>query len=423
MRRLDSSSVLGLARSGYLALGGAGLAFAAAEASPSTIGRYSLASAYAGIMIAILLLGIDRTLLVSVPGLSFFHGPIVRRWVQLRGLTLAVCTLAVLITALLGVGAYVLPVAALVASRLLATDIESLLIREHSGAIAISYLVNGLATGAGLPLVAHLGAISMLWTSVAGNIIALAVLLSRVLTVSKEGVAQATPAFSMRSGLAFTWMAGAATVYQRADLAILGLLSVSLAKVGSYALALRGFDALVAFRGALVQRGAAALAHDTNGDKSNLVEEFRLLARRVSAQAVASGVLIILFSQVLRQISAFKPYPDLSDIVGIEGALVPLIASHTVTSTWIYSRKGSASGVWISVGLASSSVLLTLPAILLFGITGALVVTVGLEFLSYLAFGNRMRTEIPYPTLRAVALWPLLSAVLLVFFFAVRSLT
>jgi hypothetical protein len=283
--------------------------------------------------------------------------------------------------------------------------------------------VNGLATGAGLPLVAHLGAISMLWTSVAGNIIALAVLLSRVLTVSKEGVAQATPAFSMRSGLAFTWMAGAATVYQRADLAILGLLSVSLAKVGSYALALRGFDALVAFRGALVQRGAAALAHDTNGDKSNLVEEFRLLARRVSAQAVASGVLIILFSQVLRQISAFKPYPDLSDIVGIEGALVPLIASHTVTSTWIYSRKGSASGVWISVGLASSSVLLTLPAILLFGITGALVVTVGLEFLSYLAFGNRMRTEIPYPTLRAVALWPLLSAVLLVFFFAVRSLT
>jgi hypothetical protein len=178
-------------------------------------------------------------------------------------------------------------------------------------------------------------------------------------------------------------MAFSGAIYQRADIAILSALSVTTAQIGSYALALRGLDAVVAIRGSIVQTKATEWLREPRSAKSRIV---RRLARELRTAAVVAGVAVIAGCYLLKRFAMLSKYPHLWDLCAIIGACLPLVAAHTLTSTWVYSRPGTVRSAGLSAALAALAVITTLALAAAAGISGAMWATCLLEYVSFLAF-------------------------------------
>ncbi|MFJ3304685.1 hypothetical protein ACIPSA_16470 [Streptomyces sp. NPDC086549] len=390
---------LGSARVGYLVMSGAAFFVAALRADPAEMGRFALASAYAGIAVVVLDMGLSRVVLMKFavrPRGSDAMAQIVR----VRAPVYA------LLAALLLVLARAVPdltgAAGLVASRLALGDVEALNIAgRRSTATAIATLVNGLITMAGLVLAAPHGVAAMLWASVLGNLVALTVLVVSAWDARPDARAS-TERLRWQDAWAFGLMAVVGVVYLRSSIAVLGPIGVLAVRIASFAVAFKLFELIVAMRGALVQRLAVDLA--TTADPVPLMRQSIL---QISVVSGSAGLLAVLVTLGLRTGSLLGGYPQLWDLALVVAASTPLIMSHCVTSAWVYSRSGSVAALLDSVLLAL--VAFTGAAL------GALVdlrlvmfATCVMEYVSFLAFSRRVR-----PTfLRSTRTWmpPLLTS-------------
>ncbi|MEV8204355.1 hypothetical protein [Streptomyces sp. NPDC079189] len=390
---------LGSARVSYLLMSGAAFFVAALRADPSEMGRFALASGYAGIAVVVLDMGLSRVVL-----LKFVVGPrgadAIAQIVRVRAPIYVLLAALLLVLAL--VGPELTGAAGIVASRLALGDVEALNIAcRCSMAASIASLVNGLITMIGLIVAGPYGSAAMLWASVLGNLMALAVLGASAWDArpdSREGAER----LRWQDAWAFGLMAVVGVVYLRSSIAVLGPIGVLAILIASFAIAFKLFELIVAMRGALVQRLVVELA-----SAADPVPLMRQSILQISVVSGSAGLLAVLVTLGLRAGSLLGGYPQLWDLALVVAASTPLIMSHCVTSAWVYSRSGSAATLQDSVLLAL--VAFTAAALgALVDLRLVMVATCVMEYVSFLAFSRRVGPKF----LQSTRTWmpPLLSS-------------
>ncbi len=415
----SGASLLGIARVCYLALVGLGFLWAAERGVPAEIGYYSLAVSVGAIATVILQYGIDRMLLVELSDTAEMTVSSWKVWLRRRSISLVVALSALVVSLFfLPIG---VPVTILVLSRILLSDFENIAIPSGKmRLVACATLVNGIVSGCAIAAAGTSGAVMLAWASTLGNLVGLIVISPALLLSTraistrfkKDGDLAAPIKLSWHASLPFAGMAISATVYQRADLGVMGLLGVTAAQLAAYAIALRAFEAVVAFRGALVQH------HASNSLSRNRdAAQFLQWSKRLCLAATGAGLSIIVAAILFRNLGILSDYGNIWTLVAIIGVGTPLIASHTLTSTWIYSNRGSYATMSVSIGLATLSVLMTCGAMVLGGVALVTVAATVKEYVSFLVFWKPMKRE-KYPTLgmQIAMMWPISSALLALIF-------
>lgn len=403
-----SATFLGISRVIYLGLVGIGFLLAAQVGDPAEIGTYSLVVAVTAIVTVVAQAGIDRLLLVEVSQLSAAQHFSWRVWWQRRIYSVILIVVCAIPAAI--VDRIAIPAAFLILSRLILGDLENIgLGRKITNLVAQSTLANGIISAVAIALAGQHSASTLVWASSVGNVVASCIIICSMRKRIPDDVAgDGQLTLRWAQAMPFAGMAVAAAVYQRADLTMMGLFGLGIAQLAGYAIALRAFEALVAFRGAVVQHEATKWA---NQDTSS--ERVRIWSAKICAACIGLGFLVILVSLNVPRTGLLSQYEGLWTLVAVIGIGTPLIGSHTVTSTWIYSKPGSYRTMGLSVALSCMSIILTIGAILIGGIIGVAAAASIKEYVSYLAFRKILPSNgINLRAALEVLMWPAATLVL-----------
>jgi hypothetical protein len=393
---------LGLSRVIYLALLGASFFACAFLAEPAEMGKFAIATAYAGIAVVALEFGVGRQVLVEVATVGPSR-PLVRALVRWRAVAVAfilfgsAMTLAVAPSYL---GAYVI-----VATRLAISDMEAVLIPTGNlGTVSIATLSNGVVTAAASLLAATQGHEALLYAAATGNIVGGIILAVAARRKSQSSRGRPNPGqegISLR--LSAVWPFGLMSIigliYLRSGIAILKPLGVSDAALASFAIASRGFDTVVAMRGALVQRLAVSLARVK--DSNSLLTAF---TKKLLIASVIAGIAGVFLSWVCQRAELLAQYPHLWLMTAIVAALCPAIMSHAATSAWLFSRPGNRRNVFLSAALAMASLFAVVVGVTRVGIVGVMFAMCVMELVSFWIFAKSFGHDFLF-ALRRSWLW------------------
>ena len=301
------------------------------------MGKFAVASAYAGMAAVGLEFGVGRQLLVEVSR----TGPS-------RAVLLAILKWRGPIAAALFVGALIAATSApsylgvflICATRIAVGDLEVLLIAEEKiRPVVVATMANALVTAGATLMAAPHGHEWLLYASGLGNAIAAIVLGSAVVGVGLS--ASTTPSsrlLPVRQVWPFAAMALIGLIYLRSGIAVLKPLGVPDSAIASFAISSRLFDTIVAMRGGLVQRAAVQLS--SSSAAYNLVDA---ISSRIYVLSVAAAVAGVSASLVAAKLDFLDQYPDLWPMLAVTAASTPLIMSHSLTSAWLFSQPGRLS--------------------------------------------------------------------------------
>lgn len=402
------------ARAFYAALSGLGLLQTSRVVSPDLVGAYAVRIAGATFAALAIGLGVDRVLARRLSTDQGSGWSIVRSaWIRLRITTLVFAVAIGFLLTILGGDVGWLAVSLFAATRAAFVDLEAVAVSVgRHRRVFLAAVINGAITGGGLLIAGTVGGTPswMISASALGNVIGGVVLgtpgtSTNVVASTRAVVFDAFP---------YLLMGGLALVYQRADLVSFAVLGTDFALVGSYALAIRGFELLATLRAAVSQQLTIELLRTSGPERRGLV--FQASSRLLQASVVIGSVLIVGGTYVIDVLGLSK-YPMMMQLIIILGAICPLLASHGVTSAAVFAAEGRRRAVATTAVLAGVAFVVTMASAAVADASGALAATGALEWLSACAFWGVLSTTGALHHLdwiRLLSPWPVVSAILAV---------
>lgn len=411
---LTGSAALGIARIIYLAAIGMSFLIAAQIGEPSTIGTYALSVSLGAIATVVVQMGIDRALLVEISQGADLSKQSLTAWMRWRMPSIIVA--AVCLVSTLAINQLVASIIFTIITRVLLLDLESIVIASsRTGIATVETIANAAITGPALVLAARNTAANLVWAASIGNVVALAILGVAVTRLARREACRAKSnscrlQLHWSQCLPFAGMAAAGAAYQRADLAVIGALGGGITVIGSYAVATRVFDALVAFRGAVVQHNATRLNRKDRHWKT--VSTSKSALRMCGATFTVSILLLFIVARCSTS-GLLENYPDVWLYIALIFAGIPMMASHTLTSSMIYASPGSRATLLLSVVLALLSICITATSMATLGVAAVAFSLSLKEYVSFLTFSRRFKAELANASIAYYICWPVASAVLI----------
>lgn len=378
-----SSYMLPASRLAYSAVGGLSLIAATFWIDNSATGRYVYLVGIASVVASIAGLGVERMLARRIAAREI-QPCMPKGVITLRAFEGVLITIAFVVVGLVvsspGFNAWLgASCAMFVASRVIYYDLECIWVasRGSTFTLAMVIVLNAVTTGLGIVVGCLLSSplVMVLGTGL-GNALGAAILLFLVPVKHVQvdgGLAEAR-------GTALSL--GLAALYARADLLIVGLMSVPLGLVAVYGIVLRCFDALVILRGSLAQQDSRDAAAMSIGARAVFVAQYGVRTTRayvlISMCCVLIGVLLV-HTAGLQNVEGVGLF-----LLAIAG--LPLFFSHQASTVLILSDRRNHLLFWGSLVACALSVLIKYLLIRTWSLNGAVVSLCVVELVSFVVF-------------------------------------